>query len=57
MSCRAPEPLPRPSTDWTEASEEALNLPLVPLYLCSLMAVAPLHGTQPANLVPTTPAA
>ena len=57
MSCRAPEPSPRPSTDWTEASEEALNLPLVPLYLCSLMVVAPLHGTQPANLVPTTPAA
>ena len=57
VSCRAPEPSPRPPTNWTEVCEVALNLPLVPPYLCSLMAVARLHGMQPANLVPTTPAA
>ena len=52
MSCRAPEPSPRPPTDWTQAGEAALNLPLVPTCLCSLMAVAHLHEMQPANLVP-----
>ena len=30
VSCRAPEPLLRHPTDWTQASEAALNLPLEP---------------------------